>query len=263
MVSNSESFFYNALEIKTEHARQAVQLCVSTFLSQSPNNRKTAAQSALSIVGGIIEMLHPEDRPQWLNRLHHALSIIMNDPNNKEGLKNIQLIANELQKNLNEHKWRLADKNVGAGFDFDSLYNKYKAENRIPDLFDEIISALSKILSSGAIDSLRVLNELENIIATLSNAKDGSYFATRNAWSFVVSWLGNTGWEIIGDIPGLGAVTRGLKKTLDDMNLGMMNLHDQIYTDLNNQLFDNFPRIDYKPNELSALEYHEKKEEKK
>ena len=255
MVSNSESFFQRTLDEKTKEARDALQTCIATFLSNSSNGRQPAAQAAIDAVGRVVDMLHPQDRPPWLDPLHAALKIAHSNHSDHQGIQNIQRIANEYQIALNRHKWRLIDIDATKGFDFDALYNKHKAENRIPQLFDEIISALNDIIASGQIDSVRAIDELRRILATLQNAKNGSYFATRNAWFFVATWFKNTGWEFLGDIPVLGAAVRGLRKSLEDMNDGMQNLHDQIQVDLQAQLSQDFPRLEYHSPELPRIEH--------
>jgi len=255
LVSNSESFFQRTLEEKTKEARAAVQSCVISFLSASPNGRQVAAQNAVDAVGRVVDMLYPNDRPPWLDPMHAALKIAHSNHNDQHGIKNIQHVANQYQGALNKHKWRLVDMDATTGFDFDSVYNKYKAENRIPELFEEIISALNDIIVSEEIDSVNALEELRRILATLQNAKNGSYFATRNAWFFVATWFKNTGWELLSDIPVLGAAVRGLRKSLEGMNDGMQNLHEQIQADLQAQLSQDFPRLEYHAPDLPRLEH--------
>jgi hypothetical protein len=255
LVSNSESFFQRTLEQKTKEAREAVQTCVVSFLTHSPNERQSAAKTAFDAVGRIVDMLHPRDRPPWLDPLHAALKVAHSNHHDQHGVQNIQRVANEYQVALNRHKWRLADVDAATGFDFDAVYDKYKAENRIPQLFDEIISALCDIIATGKIDSVRALDELRRILATIQNAKNGSYFATRSAWFFVATWFKNTGWEMLGDIPILGAAVRGLRKSLQDMNDGMQNLHEQMQADLQSQLSKDFPGIEYRAPEIPRLEH--------
>lgn len=255
MPSQSESFFQRTLDEKTKEARDAVQACLVSFLSHSSSGRQAAAQAAIDAVGRLVDMLHPQDRPAWLEPLHSALKIAHSHHAENIGILNIQRIANEYQGSLKQHTWQIAEVDSVTGFDFDAVYDKYKAENRIPQLFDEIISALNGIIASGAIDSVRVLQELRRVLATLQNARNGSYFATRNAWFFVATWFKNTSWELLGEIPVLGAAIRGLRKSLEDMNDGMQNLHEQMQSDLQSQLLHDFPRLEYDAPELPKLEH--------
>ncbi|MBL8853315.1 MAG: hypothetical protein JNK57_05010 [Planctomycetaceae bacterium] len=255
MASTSETFFQRTLEKKTHEAREAVQECVAAFLSLDPGRRKPTAAKAHSAVGRIVEMLHPNDLPSWLTQLYSALDQATTHSSDKSGADAMQSIANSYQVMLNKHKWKLADVDTTGGFDFDRLFAKYREENRIPELFDAIIAAIAEILASGKIDSLRVVNELEKIIATLKNARSGSYFATRSAWYFVATWFKNSGWEMLGDIPVLGGVLRGLRTTLDEMDSGMENMHNQIQKDLQTQLVQDFPKLEYKRLNLPRIEY--------
>lgn len=258
MVSNSESFFQRTLQHKTIQARDAVQECVFTFLSTlSADSRQRAAQKALDAVGRVVDMLNPQDRPPWLTQLYASLKIAHSNNSDQQGVANMQRIASEFQRDLNHHQWRFSEIDVADGFDFDAVYNKYKAENRIPELFDEIISAFNEIIASGEIDSVRALEELRRILATLQNAKNGSYFATRNAWFFVANWFKNTGWELLGEIPVLGAAVRGLRKSLEDMNDGMQDLHEQIQEELQAQLSKDFPPLEYHSPELLRIEHRQ------
>jgi hypothetical protein len=255
LVSNSESFFQRTLDEKTAEARQAVQECVVAFLAQDGRGRQQSAISAYAAVKRIVDMLHPKDHPSWLTALLSSLAMAKDNFTDINGVNAMQKIANDLQPSLNRHKWKLADVESADGFDFDELYSKYKAENKIPELFDRIIAAMTSIVESGEIDSVKVLKELQRIIATLKNARNGSYFATRNAWFFVATWFKNSGWNLLSDIPVLGAVVRGLRETLDEMNEGMQNMHDQIQEDLHNQLVQDFPRLEYHAPEIPKLKH--------
>jgi hypothetical protein len=257
MVSNSESFFQRTLDEKTTEAIAAVQECVTAFLAADPGGRQKNATSASDAVNRIVKMLHPQDRPYWLTQLLSSLELAKNHHNDYNGIEAMQKIASELQPALIRHKWKLADIESAEGFDFDAIYSKYKGENKIPELFDEIIAAMTRIVESREIDSVKALNELLQVIATLKNARNGSYFATRNAWFFVATWFKNTGWELLSDIPVLGATVRGLRKTMEDMNDGMQNMHDQIQEDLGNQLIQGFPRLEYHAPYIPKLEYTE------
>ncbi len=257
MVSSSESFFQRTLDEKTTEAKAAVQECVIAFLATDVGGRQKSATTAHGAVNRIVEMLHPQDRPNWLTALLSSLELAIKNSNDLNGINAMQKIINDLQPALIRHKWKLADLESAEGFDFDAIYSKYKGENKIPELFDDIIAAMTRIVESREIDSVKALNELLRVIATLKNARNGSYFATRNAWFFVATWFKNSGWELLSEIPVLGATVRGLRKTLEDMNVGMQKMHDQMQEDLRNQLLHDFPRLEYHAPDIPKLEYTE------
>ncbi len=144
------------------------------------------------------------------------------------------------------HQWAFEEA-LATGFDFDSIFESARDSNLIPELFDEIICCLQQIVDSEAIDSVRVLKELESLIATLKHARKGSYFATRHAWFFLVEWLKNTGWEAFGDIPVMGAAVRGLKTTMEKTNAAMEGMHEDIYTQTITSVKTEVPRLTYDP----------------
>jgi hypothetical protein len=145
LVSTSETFFQRTLEQKTVEAREAVQQCVAAFLSHDPGRRQPTAVNAHSAVGRVVEMLHPNDRPNWLTNLYSSLEQAKTYSTDSNGVSAMQQIVNDFQVSLNKHKWKLADINTTGGFDFDGLFAKYKSENRIPELFDAIIAVIGRL----------------------------------------------------------------------------------------------------------------------
>lgn len=171
------------------------------------------------------------------------------------GVESVHTIASKLQPLLNSHEWKIYDQ-TASGFEFDEVFERYRAECRIPELFDRIISCFKEIVESGEVDSVRAMRELNELIATLQKARDGSYFATRNAWGFTVAWMQKAGWELLADIPGLRALTQSLRDTLEEGNVGMVALHDKMQTELEAKM-SGFPRLEFKPSKLPVLEHHE------
>lgn len=113
---------------------------------------------------------------------------------------------------------------------------------------------LDEIVASDAIDSTKAVRELNKVIATLRAARNGSFLATRGAWYFVVAWLKNTGWELLGTIPVAGSVAKGLRETLRETNVKMKSLHESIQADLERQIASDFPRLEYQSPALPAIE---------
>lgn len=254
MATKSETFFKRTLDQKTTEAREAVANCIREYLAPKPTKRQSAAQTAFDAVNRIIEMLHDSDRPEWLPQLQSKLNIATKHHTDDNGVGAVHAIASQLFPTLQQHQWHIGSEEEALGFDFDAVYEHYRNESKLPELFDQIITCLKEIASNEAVDSVRAIRELNNIIATLHSARNGSYFATRGAWYFVATWFKNTGWELLGSIPVAGSAAKGLRKTLDDANQEMMSLHDKIQADLESKISADFPRLEYKQPEFPRLE---------
>ncbi len=201
-----------------------------------------------------MDMLHPSDRPAWLTDLQRDLKLATQNHNDQLGVTAVHRIASDHYPRMLAYSWKSSGSDNATGFDFDPVFEKYRNECRIPELFDELIGFLQQIIESGEVDSVRMLSELEKIISTLRNARNGSYFATRGAWFFVATWFTNTGWELLGSIPIAGSVFKGLQKTLEETNSQMVKMHDDIQHELEQQIAVDFPRLEYHPPTIPKLE---------
>ena len=249
-----EQYFEQSLREKYSEAVKATDSCIQLFLTNRADDAKQKqAVLAFKAVETLFDLLPRQHRPLWLNQLKSSLNTLKASPFSPTSLSAATSIATQLYPQMRGHDWRFDDGNDN-GFDFDRIYEDYRDQNRISELFDEIVGWLQQIIDSGEIDSIRAVNELNHMIATLLAARAGSYFATRGAWYFFTQWMQNTGWELMGDIPVLGAAVRGLKQTLDDTNTAMEKMHNGIDAEFNENLTENFPRLEYKPPALPAPE---------
>lgn len=254
-MQKSETLFERALEQKTIEARNAVKEFVRRYLRPDLNARQPGATLAFEAVVRLTEMVNKADSPDWLDELKNALVIARDHPKDSAGVEAVMLIASRLSGQLEHHQWKTKGANAETGFEFDAIYKKYRAECRIPELFDEIVRCLREIVTSGEVDSVQALRQLNTVIATIQRARDGSYFATRGAWYFTVNWLKNTGWELFASIPLAGSAVKGLRKTLEETNHEMQELHNKIHEDLRAKISADFPRLEYQAPQFPAIEH--------
>lgn len=256
MTKDSESAFKRTLEQKTIEARKAVDTCLKVYLGPSDRNRQTATNAAFDAVDRVFQILHENDRPDWLTSLRQDLKFSQQHFKDADGVAAVQRVASEHYPRLLAHEWKFVASSDDTGFDFDAVFEKYRVECRISELFDELIRYMKEIVNSEAIDNISVgaLRELHTIIATLHSARKGSYFATRGAWYFVATWFKNTGWELLGSIPIAGSVVKGLQKTLEETDGEMLQLHDKIQTELEHKIATDFPRLEYKRPQIPRIE---------
>ncbi len=247
MTRQSENYFHRALQAKTTEARDAVNRCIAGFFLSGAVDRAGLSRAAYGAVCNLLDLLHSSDRPPFLLHLHAALKSVTQQPEHQNCVPNMVKVATLYQPQLEMLKWEPATADETEFFDFDAVFERYRDECRIPELFDQLIDGLNKVVESGEVDSLKVLNQIRKIIATLRAARNGSYFSARGAWYFVTTWLKNSGWELLGDIPIAGAVVRGLRDAVTETSEQMALLHDKIQEDFEATIDADFPRLTYEP----------------
>ena len=131
------------------------------------------------------------------------------------------------------HKWVFDGSQEKNGkYDFDDIYQKHRESGELTKLFDSLISTLNDMLNSGEIDSLKAINSLNELLATIRQNKDGSYFSTMASWEFVKNFTKNYAWEQISNIPGVKSFKKSFEKTMSDMDMEMEKLHSDISDEL-------------------------------
>jgi len=253
VATKSELAFQRILDQKTNETREAVEKCIDEFLSPDPRNRQSASNAACDAVDRLKSMLDMTDQPDWILPLLSNLNLARQHYQNDISAQAMKEVSSIFPL-LKHHQWQVGPSEAASGFNFDGVYEKYRDECRIPELFDDMIRCLKEIVTSDQIDSRSALKELNEIIATLQNARNGSYFATRTTWYFVVTWLKNTGWELLGSIPVAGSAVKGLRKTLEQMDAAMNKLHETVQHDLQDKISADFPKLEYQPAKLPAIE---------
>lgn len=96
------------------------------------------------------------------------------------------------------HAWSFKNDSTEANYSFDELYERFKKDSKLSDLFDSLVETLEKMIASGEIDSISALKSLEQLISVIKQNKSGSYFSVMGAGnlfqallriSFGRSWL--------------------------------------------------------------------------
>lgn len=191
----------------------------------------TALHSAQELKGSVSS----SDVPPWLNAVIGALD--------QHG-KKLQIEGNCYHLNkalaiqyllIRDHKWSFADASE-KGFSFDKLFEQYRGESRIPELFDELIAQLNKIASMPDIDSKLIDSALKKLIETLKLNRNGTYFATIATWDFVNDLFKNYLWVELCKIPVLGGMLTALRQTLGETDKEIFDLHNNMQASVKNQI---------------------------
>lgn len=203
----------------TASLEQLVQILVSENLAQ----KMKVAEATLKRASDLKASISQQDRPAWLDQLVQNLSFFTKDKWKQPDI--IKYLINNLSS-INNHKWVFESPDK-IGFNFDAIFDHYKSNSRLPELFDEIIKILEEIQNSGEVDSVSMMSALGKVISTLKKNRDGSYFSINGAWSFLISFLQNYMWAELGKIPVLGTAMESLEKTIKETNEEMFKVHSE------------------------------------
>ncbi|MDH0448135.1 MULTISPECIES: hypothetical protein [unclassified Shewanella] len=225
MTSNASVQFHMRF-VKEKHKEliESLNELVNHLVGEKLEVKKSKADVALTKSNDLKASISQQDTPDWLPSLIDALQRF------KSGSWNQTHLINHLityQKKIKEHVW-IFDNPSEQAFDFDAIFQHYKSESRLSELFSEIVTILEQIQNSGEVDSVSMMSALGKVIATLKQNQDGSYFSINSAWSFLVSFLKNYMWSELSKIPVLGSAMEALEKTIKETNEEMFRVHNNV-----------------------------------
>lgn len=221
---NGVKFYLRFVTQKHKELSSSINELVGALVSENLESKKQRAKVALNKAQDLKSAIPDQDIPDWLLPVIRALTRFSKGSDTQQDL--IGFIINN-ESSIRNHKW-VQDNSSEHAFNFDSIFEHYKAESRLPELFDEIIRVLEEIESSGEIDSITMLNALTKVIATLKKNKDGSFFSMNSAWSFVTSFLKHYFLAEISQIPVLGSALQALEKAVKETNQELSSIKSNV-----------------------------------
>jgi hypothetical protein len=191
----------------------------------------------------LFDMITESDRPQWLTQLDTLISnYIPYYKNENHGFNFLNALI-DLKSQLFSFNWDTFDST--QVYDFDKMFEKYRSENRIDELFERITETLQQIVDSNCIDSIKLIDVLNKLINSIKRNQNGSYFAIRGIWDFIVNLITNYLWEQLVQVPGLGPLLSALRTTITDMNTELTTVHESMKQDMSKNLQSDFPFLRY------------------
>lgn len=231
MNSSAELLLRLVKERHTEINRE-LENFITIMVGENIDQKYQSASSLLKASNELKGILATPDQPSWLNGLIQILSHFVSKQINQK--QTIDWIIKS-RNNILGHQWSFEASSETA-INFDSIFERYKKESRLPELFGEIIKILEDIKESGEVEKIAMLNGLSKVIATLKQSQNGSYFSMNAAWSFLISFVKNFMWAELSNVPGLSSLITALKETLGEMDKEMTKLQMDLENEINEQV---------------------------
>ncbi len=236
-MEQNESFkvFMRFVQERHEEVKANINNMFSALVNEDKQLKIVTCQKTLESSEMLSRSLALADRPTWLDDIirwcrWYTENANRNDCNN--------ILYNGLQPKISEilaHKWSLGDNPTNADFNFDEIYERFKADSKLPDLFDSLISILDKMIASGEIDSIRAITSIQQLLSLLKQNKSGSYFSVMASWEFLGAFIRNSFWESLDLMPGVKQLKKAFEKTVSDMDIELEEIHNSIAQEMKNK----------------------------
>lgn len=226
--NESVQFFSRVVQEKHSNLVSSARELLRVLADDDSAAKKRSAESLLQNAYDLRAVLARNDIPDWLNQ---TIAYASNFTNGDWSATNFVEYFVKAKQALDTHHWQF-DQEANIAFDFDSIFEHYKNESRLPELFDDIIRLLEEIEASGEVDSVSMLRALGKVIATIKKCKDGSYFSLNSAWEFLLSFLNNYMWGELSKLPALGTALEALGKTIKEADEEMFMVHKQVQDEM-------------------------------
>ena len=227
--------FVRLLEERHEELKSKLNVFVSDMVGEDKDKKRSAAEDVLSACQTLKNNLSKEDIPPWLTNIISALDNYLHSFDNAASAKNLMLEVIPIYNEIAQNKWKFDDSPKSKAFDFDAVYRKCKDDSNLDKLIDELVKHLNEILVSGEIDSLKVQNLLESVIATLRNHETASHFSIQSMLGFANKLTNNVIWEQLKSTSKLKSFITGFEKTIKETNVSMDELNGKIHDTMKDQ----------------------------
>jgi len=218
----SVEFFIRFVQERYGVLLRATNDMLSIFAGEDRGAKKRVAELTLARANDLRSALSDQDVPGWLKQLVSYLGYYLQDSWTSADFLGHYI---QIKPNIHEHAWNFNEQSSDA-FDFDSIFERYKQQSRLGELFDEVVRILEGIRASEAVDSASMIHALGKVIATVRKSKDGSYLAVNSAWQFLRAFLQNYFWGELAKLPVLGSAFEALQKTIEETGKEMQRVHD-------------------------------------
>ena len=209
---DSVEAFQRSLFERFDQMKRDLDRLQESFSQRPDESQKNAAKLFADSATNLRDLLAPPDRPEWLTGLLQSAGQLRDTPGRHSAKNFLQVLV----RHGNQVQPISFASQAGKDYDFDAIYRKYRDEERIPELFDELICALSDIISSGEVQVVVVLDALNELLNVLKANRNGSY-ATVHYTVWLAVYVRSLVGVYLHDSKVFGPFLKAYDKTVDKL----------------------------------------------
>ena len=226
--------FYRNLQEKHNAVVSLIDRYFDIIIQPSATAQVTG--DALIQLGKAAEVLASQmattDRPQWLRELIKITKAFENNRSDQSIWKNAfkQLKTNETI--IRGQNWSRTKSNIIPILDFDEIVEKHRDKETIEKLFKELIESLEKLVQCEELDSRRVVEDLERLIASLRKAQVGSFNAQILSFQVAKKYVKNLAISWLKETKAAKLMVKAAEDTVNELGMTIDEARDKIQEEI-------------------------------
>ena len=235
-----DSVFIRTLRERYAAFRDALVELISRFAQGKQPEITEAAKKTLRLGELFRDNIAVGDRPKWLDPLIDAAFKRSQGPATHLSQECLTAIIRYFHCLPSRFE---PDDDSRTIYNFDAIYSRYRDEYRIPELFDQLVELLVKIIESGEIESVTALNALRQLLDTLKANRDGSYVAASQTIR-QSRYVFNLCIGLLKCVPVLKVFVEAYEKTQDELEAGFEKVNNAIDSERLRIISETIPRLE-------------------
>ncbi len=194
-----EMFHRNLKNLQSNIVTKMVQL-ETLLVSENLNEKVSITQGLISLCSELSKICGP-DAPQWINQLLQLSNKLIG---NRNDVNNKVILLNFIHKSKNEislHNWKEGGYNLDLNFE--NIYDYYKSESKLPELFNELIKLLEKIINTEEVELGEAEKKFKFLLSVIQSNMNKSYYGDQSILNYLVFFIKEFLLNLSRSIPGL------------------------------------------------------------
>ncbi|MFO0976422.1 MAG: hypothetical protein U0996_08490 [Planctomycetaceae bacterium] len=228
--------FLSSLTEKTSLVKESMNEVFEAFCADHGQARLPALSTFITRVETLRDHLPTGHVPHWVqDALTQARRAAERLRSNHDPRSEMAHILRGLAPQILNQEWSFMTKSP-AGFDFDSVYERFRTEYGLAPLFDHLIAAVEALLKDPDLDSRKAATQLERLRESLRKSKGGkNYFQAVFSLRFAKSFIVNSALEFAGD-SAIGVLVKGFRKALEEAEAGVEQVTESVQAEAQKEL---------------------------
>jgi len=249
-------FLLRLLDERFDIFKRSLEALKDNLVKNNADQKIAACTHTLSALESLKASMSATDQPAWIGKIETAIRQFIKRHQHyaDAGITFINTII-ACSPQIASQKWDFSESGEDKPVDFDAYFQKFYDESRLPELFEKLVGHLQTIVESGAVDSNRILKQLQKLINTIKRNARGSYFSVHATFDFAILLLKNFVLEYINNIPVLGEALRAVLKTMEELEQEFEIVQQKTKDDVLNKLQTDLPILGYTPRGVILLEH--------